>query len=144
MASAGDLDDDGKMDIIVGDFWWDNPETGVDAGKAYVFLGADLGASRQISIADAAWSFEGEVGRIEDDPDCEGELEDSHICGGDWVGHSVSGGMDGDGDGIDDLLIVGYKSDDGGFNRGKIGFFSGGQLGELVVYKSGKVVLDWL
>jgi len=130
MASAGDLDDDGKMDIIVGDFWWDNPETGVDAGKAYVFLGADLGASKQISIGDAAWSFEGEVGRIEDDPDCEGDLEDNHICGGDWVGHSVSGGMDGDGDGVEDLLIVGYKSDDGGFNRGKIGFFSGGHLGE--------------
>ncbi len=130
MASAGDLDDDGKMDIIVGDFWWDNPETGVDAGKAYVFLGADLGASKQISIADAAWSFEGETGRIADDPDCAGELEDSHICGGDWVGHSVSGGMDGDGDGVDDLLIVGYKSDDGGFNRGKVGFFSGALLGE--------------
>ena len=130
MASAGDLDDDGKMDFIVGDFWWDNPETGVDAGKAYVFLGADLGATRQISIADAAWQFEGETGRLEDDPDCSGELEDSHICGGDWVGHSVSGGMDGDGDGIDDLLIVGYKSDVGGFNRGKIAFFSGGLLGE--------------
>ena len=38
--------------------------------------------------------------------------------------------MDGDGDGIDDLLIVGYKSDVGGFNRGKIAFFSGGLLGE--------------
>ena len=37
MASAGDLDDDGKMDFIVGDFWWDNPETGVDTGKAMCF-----------------------------------------------------------------------------------------------------------
>ena len=70
------------------------------------------------------------TGRLEDDPDCSGELEVAPICGGDWVGHSVSGGMDGDGDGIDDLLIVGYKSDVGGFNRGKIGFFSGGLLGE--------------
>lgn len=130
MASAGDLDDDGKMDIIVADFWWDNPENGVDAGKAYVFLGADLGANPIISVDDAAWSFEGDVGRQDDDLDCEGDLEDSHICGGDWVGHSVSGGMDGDGDGTDDLLICGYKSDEGGFNRGKIGFYSGAHLGE--------------
>ena len=130
MASAGDLDHDGKMDIIFGDFWWDNPETGVDAGKAYIFLGADLGANPQISVADAAWSFEGESGRQEDDPDCEGDLEDDHICGGDWVGHSVSGGMDGDGDGTDDLLVCAYKSDEGGFNRGKIGFYSGAHLGE--------------
>ena len=130
MASAGDLDHDGKMDFVLGDFWWDNPETGVDAGKAYVFLGADLGANAQISVADAAWSFEGDSGRQDNDQDCEGDLEDSHICGGDWAAHSVTGGMDGDGDGTDDLLIVAYKSDEGGFNRGKIAFYSGGLLGE--------------
>jgi len=130
ISSAGDIDHDGKMDFIFGDFWWDNPDNGVDAGKAYVFLGADLGANKQISVTDAAWSFEGEVGRQEDDPDCPESIEDSHICGGDWVGHSVSGGMDGDGDGTDDLLVVSYKSDEGGFNRGKIVFYSGAHLGE--------------
>jgi len=130
MAPAGDLDHDGKADIIIGDYWWNHPEEGADAGKAYVFLGADLGAGGQISAADAAWSFEAEYGRLEDDPDCEDVIDEFDRCGGDWVGHSVAGGMDGDGDGTDDLLVCAYKSDDGGYDRGKVVFFSGGNLGE--------------
>lgn len=130
LAPAGDLDDDGLMDILINDYWWDHPERGPDAGKSYVFLAADLGANPQISLSDAAWSFEGEQGTIEDDPDCEGASEGATRCGGDWSGHSVAGGMDGDGDGVSDLLICSYKSDDGGFNLGKAAFYSGANLGE--------------
>jgi len=130
MAPAGDLDHDGKMDIIIGDYWWNHPEEGADAGKAYVFLGADLGAGGHMSAAEAAWSFEAEYGRLEEDPDCEEAIDEFDRCGGDWVAHSVAGGMDGDGDGTDDLLVCAYKSDDLGYDRGKIAFFSGGNLGE--------------
>ncbi len=130
IAPAGDIDHDGSMDFIVGDYWWENPETGAYAGKSYVFLGADLGANPTISAADAAWSFEGENGQLEDDPDCEDTEIESERCGGDWVGHSVHGGMDGDGDGTADLLVSAYKSDDGGYDRGKIAFYSGAHLGE--------------
>ena len=63
MAPAGDLDHDGKMDIIVDDYWQDHPDEGIDAGKAYVFLGADLSAGGQISASDAAWAFR-PVGRL--------------------------------------------------------------------------------
>ncbi len=130
LAPAGDLDQDGKMDIIIGDNWWEHPENGAYAGKAYVFLGADLGANPRISAADAAWSFEGEYGQIEDDPDCEGIEDPGERCGGDWVAHSVAGGMDGDGDGVDDLLVCAYKSDEGEYDRGKVAFYSGAHLGE--------------
>ena len=130
MAPAGDLDHDGKMDLIVGDYWWNHPDEGIDAGKAYVFLGADLGAGGRIEAADAAWSFEAEHGRVEDDPDCTEAVDEFDRCGGDWVAHSVAGGRDGDGDGTVDLLVSAYKNDDGGYDRGKVAFFSGGNLGE--------------
>ena len=102
IAPAGDLDQDGKSDFIVGDYWWENPSAEVNTGKAYVFLGADLGANSYVSAADAAWSFEGASGRVENDPDCDPN-DMNQRCGGDWVGHAVAGGMDGDGDGVDDL-----------------------------------------
>jgi len=129
IAPAGDLDQDGKADFIVGDYWWVRSETRLNAGKAYVFLGADLGASSDISAADAAWAFEGETGRLEADPDCE-PGDTGERCGGDWVGHALAGGMDGDGDGVEDLLVCAYRSDEGGYDRGHVTFFSGAHLGE--------------
>ena len=137
IASAGDIDQDGKTDFLVGDYWWEHPEMGLNAGKVYLFLGADLGANKHISASDAAYAFEGEFGQREDDPDCDPDYPDER-CGGDWVGHSVGGGMDGDGDGIDDLLICAYRSDDGGYDRGKAAFFSGGHLGQRGVKSVGE------
>ena len=137
IASAGDIDQDGKTDFLVGDYWWEHPEMGLNAGKVYLFLGADLGAGQHISASDAAFAFEGEYGQREDDPDCDPDYPDER-CGGDWVGHSVGGGMDGDGDGIDDILICAYRSDDGGYDRGKAAFFSGGSLGQRGVKSVGE------
>ena len=129
LAAAGDLDMDGRMDFIVSDTWWSHPDTGRLAGKAYIVLGADLGGNRSTDLAHAAWSFEGQQGAIEDDPDCEEEGLFSTRCGGDWAGHSASGGFDADGDGIPDLLITAYRSDERGVNRGKFAFYSGSDLG---------------
>ena len=129
IAPAGDLDQDGKADFIVADDWWEHPEQGLNAGKVYVFLGADLGADPHFSAAESAWSIEGEFGQRDHDSDCDPD-EPSERCGGDRVGHSLAGGMDGDGDGVEDLLICAYRSNDQGVDRGKIGFFSGGHLGE--------------
>ena len=98
LAPAGDLDGDGLMDILIADYWWNHPETGSDAGKTYVFLAADLGANTEISLSDAAWAFEGEYGRQDNDPDCADGSAFDDRCGGDWSGHSIAGGMDGDGE----------------------------------------------
>ena len=125
---VGDIDDDGLDDIFVSDYWWDHPERGRDAGRTYIMLGKDLGASQRVSITDAAYSFTGEWGKLEDDPDCAGIADEDDRCGADWSGHSLAGGMDGDGDGLDDLLICSYRSDTGAFNTGKVHFFSGQQL----------------
>ena len=97
--------------------------------KAYVFLGRTLALPVK-SPSPTPPGSSGRDGTTRGRPRLLRRAGGQPICGGDWVGHSVSGGMDGDGDGIDDLLIVGYKSDVGGFNRGKIAFFSGGLLGE--------------
>ena len=130
LAPAGDMDMDGRMDFIVSDTWWSNPDTGEYAGKAYLILGRDLSGNPALNLSDAAWAFEGEQGVMDDDPDCEetGSSADAR-CGGDWGAHSISGGMDGDGDGWPDLLISAYRSDENGINRGKFGFFSGADLG---------------
>lgn len=131
LAPAGDIDGDGRMDFVVGDTWWNHDSTGAMAGKAYVVLGNQLEGHRSLSLSDAAWSIEGEQGALSDDPDCSTSSEEVVTrCGGDWAGHSASGGMDGDGDGVPDLLISAYRSDERGVNRGKFGFFSGAHLGD--------------
>ena len=131
LASAGDIDGDGQMDFIVGDTWWNHPHEGAMAGKTYVVLGRHLTEEGIQSLSDAAWSFEGEEGAVYQDPDCDDSGEVEGRCGGDWAGHSADGGMDGDGDGVPDLLIGAYRSDERGVNRGKFAFFSGADLGDF-------------
>ena len=50
--------------------------------------------------------------------------------------------MDGDGDGVPDLLISAYRSDERGVNRGKFGFFSGSELGAFGVRSVGSAELQ--
>ena len=98
LAGAGDVNDDGYDDFLVGAYL--NDENGDRAGKAYLFLGrqeADWG--RNVSLANADASFLGERKA-------------------DWAGYSVAGVGDGNGDGYDDFLIGAYGNDDGAFGGG--------------------------
>ena len=77
VAPAGDVDGDGRDDFLIGAYW--NDESGNSAGKAYLMFGGNLGATRNVSLADADWHFVGENGGGE--PPC-GEDEDEEILEG--------------------------------------------------------------
>ena len=95
VSGAGDVNDDGHDDIIVGARYDDN--NGDASGSAKVFSG-DTGA--------LLYSFLG------DSP-------------GDWFGRSVGGVGDLDGDGHDDLIVGADQDDNNGVDSGSLRLLSG-------------------
>jgi hypothetical protein len=98
VSSAGDVDGDGLGDLLVGAPH--NNDGGSFAGKVYLIFGASLGGAAEIDLSLADRSFMGENAE-------------------DYVGRSISSAGDVDGDGLDDILVGAYGSDDGGSYAGK-------------------------
>lgn len=94
ISPAGDVDGDGKADIVIGAPYSHDGETA--RGQAYVMYG-DL--SGTLSVADAPVIVHGDAD-------------------GDQLGSSVAGAGDLDGDGLDDVLFASENNDDGGLDAG--------------------------
>ena len=92
LSYIGDVDGDELSDFIVPAYF--NSETGEGAGKAYLVRSADLGdGPGDYNLADMPFAFTGQMATEE-------------------AGHAVGPAGDLDGDGLDDMLICGYRNDD--------------------------------
>ncbi len=91
LAGAGDVDGDGKADLLVGALL--NSDGASAAGAAYLIHGPFSPGAHSLRDADTRW-----VG----------------LADGDSLGRAVAGGRDYDGDGLDDVLLGAPYSDAGG------------------------------
>ena len=123
LTHAGDVDGDGLDDLLVGA--WGNDTAGLNAGAAYLLLGANAGVGTlDLSAADAI--FLGEA--VED-----------------YAGFAVAGGGaaggDSDGDGYADLLIGARSSDRGGLDAGATYWLRGPKTGTSSLYAADAILI---
>jgi hypothetical protein len=88
VAAAGDVNDDGYADVIVGAYRYDAGET--EEGAAFVFLGSASGIVANGSPLNA-----------------DAQLESNQPAG--WLGWSVAGAGDVNGDGYADVIVGAYR-----------------------------------
>jgi len=104
---AGDIDNDGYDDILVGAAY--NDDGGNRAGKAYVIYGPVYG-TLDLSAADA---------------------ELIGVAASDLAGYAVAGGGDVDADGFGDFIVGAHASNAGGTDSGAAYMFNGPVYGTL-------------
>jgi hypothetical protein len=111
VAGAGDVNNDGRSDAIIGANIYDNGHN--NEGRAYVFHGGDGGLS-----SGPSWTAESD----QDTPN--GEF-------GALFGYSVAGAGDVDGDGFDDVLVgaYGYDRSVNTKDTGRVYLFNGSSNG---------------
>ena len=98
LSSAGDVNEDGYDDILVGA--WGNDEGGYNTGQTYLVLGKPTGWAMDTPLSASDASF---IGEASDDRS----------------GVSVSSAGDVNGDGYDDILIGAIYNDEGGDSTGQ-------------------------
>ena len=94
LAGPGDVDGDGRSDLLVSSFR--NDDAGEDAGALYLVLDA-AGGDGSLSAAAHSWTGED---------------------AGDYAGYAISAAGDLDGDGLGDLVVGAFTADPGGAATG--------------------------
>jgi hypothetical protein len=130
MSTAGDVDGDKVDDWLIGAYQADTEEK--DRGKAYLLLSSDRDTwSGTVSLSDASSIFVGEAVN-------------------DYAGYSVSGGVDIDRDGLDDILIGSGNHDGYEEDSGVVYLFLGASIqagtmsmGEADLKLYGEMAGDW-
>jgi hypothetical protein len=103
VAGAGDVDNDGFADVIVGAYRYDNGEA--NEGRAYVYLGSGSGLATV-----PAWTAESDQAFAS-------------------FGRSVAGAGDVDNDGFADVIVGAYQYDGGQLNEGQACVYLGSGSG---------------
>jgi len=103
VSSAGDVNGDGYSDVIIGAYYYDNPET--NEGRAYVYYGSSSGLS-----AEPNWTAESNQASA-------------------YFGYSVSTAGDVNGDGYSDVIVGAYAFDNGQTNEGRAFLYYGSATG---------------
>jgi hypothetical protein len=105
-ARAGDIDGDGREDLLVAADRAAGTDGAEWGGQVALFLGVDLPVSGHVDLGSAHARWLGEAA-------------------GDLAGHTLVPGGDIDGDGTPDLLIAGYHSAGNGILQGRVYGISG-------------------
>jgi hypothetical protein len=118
VGAAGDVNKDGYDDVIVGAYG--NDAGGLAAGRAYVYFG---GAT----------------------PNAVADLTMTGAAASDWLGFSVGGAGDVNGDGYDDVIVGAYGNDAGGAAAGRAYVYFGGASPNNVadMTLTGAAASDW-
>ena len=103
VAAAGDVNDDGYGDVIVGAFGYDNGQS--NEGRAFLYHGSGAGLSTS-----AAWTAEGD------------QL-------GAGFGYRVACAGDVNGDGYSDVVVAAWKFNNGQANEGRVFLYLGSGAG---------------
>ena len=114
VSGAGDINGDGLADLIVGAYAGD--DGGTNAGEAYILYGKAGTDGTQFGIPETTEARRQLIDTEELAP-ADGFVLQGHVAG-DWLGRSVAGAGDINGDGLDDLIIGADGSDGGGSGAG--------------------------
>lgn len=103
VSSAGDVNNDGYDDVVVGAMYYDNPDS--NEGRAFLYLGSSSGLS-----SSPAWIAESDQA-------------------GAFFGDCVSSAGDVNGDGYDDVVVNAILYDNGETDEGRVYLYLGNSMG---------------